>query len=310
MQTVQSNQQYRQLQQSSQLFRVFFSTLEQMALARYEWTGLPETISSDDIERLLFVNGTASIAALPDADGKPIESMAYLMPYAQIGMTDIYGYPIKWRTVAPAPAQNYEANQQTGVCIFANMSIPRMFPFFMVSDFGKCMEFAGELEDIALARRTNRNATKTPYILKVPRQLENTARAILNKIEGNDNVIGTDDIAELVKIEVLNTDVKFLTEEYNADERSIWNRAYAALGISNLPFKQERMIEDEVLAQDESVNLVELSNLKERRRAAAHLNTLFGWDVAVHPSRVPYPPNIEDLHMGDDTATDSEMMPL
>ena len=300
MQTVQSNQNIRQLQQSSQLFRIFFSVLENMALARYEWSGLPETVSGDDIERLLFMNQTCSIAAFPDENGQPIPEMTYVMPYSMVGMPDIYGYPIQWRTVAPAPAKNYEANQSTGATVWANLSSARV-PFFYSSDFGKCLEFAGELENIALARRTNRNATKTPFILKVPANLEKTARALLNKIEGNDNIIAVPDVAELVKVEVLKTDTAFLVEEYNEDERNIWNRAYTALGISNLPFKAERMIEDEVLAQDESVNLVELSNLKERRRAAAHLNKLFGWDIAVHPSRIPYAPNIQEVHAGDET---------
>ena len=284
------------LQQSSNLFRIYFSILENMCLARYEWTGLPEAVNGDDIERLLFLNGRCSIAAMRDAEGRPIKNMIYALPYSSTSTVDAYGYPIEWRTAAPAPTINYDANQQSGVCVFANMSSVRWLD---TPDYIKCMTFAGELEDIALARRVNRNATKTPFILKVPSQLKKDAEAILNKIEGNQQaVLGVKDLGEIINIEVLKTDASYMVEEYVADEKNIWDRAFFSLGISSLPFKQERMIEDEVTAQDESTNLVELSNLKERRRAAAHINALFDCDWAVHPSRIPAAPN---FHMFDDT---------
>lgn len=306
MDSAQLNAAHRQLQQASQLFWVYFSTLESMCIARYQWHNLPPSVQSDDIERLLYQLGSCSIAAMSDENGQPIPAMTYVLPYANVGMPDVYGYPIKWRTVANPPAVNYEANQQTGTICFTSLSAVRMG---FAPDFLKCLEFAGELEDIALARRINRNATKTPYILKVPRQLEKTARAILNKIESNQNVLAVDDVSELVKIEVLKTDVPFLTAEYSEDEKNIWDRAFTSLGISSLPFKRERMIEDEVLSQDESTNLVELANLKERRRAAAHLNTLYGWDISVTPSSVPLPPNYQDI-MGDTVESESEATQL
>ena len=279
----------RQRQQGSRLFQIYYSTLEALCLARYEWTGLPYTVNSDDIERFLFMYGTCSIAAMKDKDGLPVPNLTYVMPYSQVGMSDVYGYPTQWKTNAPPPAMNYDANQRTGACVFATMSALNNF---YVPDMLKCLEFAGELEDVALAKRVNRNASKTPFILKVPRQLEETAKAILNKIEGNEgNILAVDDLGEMVKIEVLQTGAQYQSEEYEADEKTVWNRAYSCLGIANVTFKSERMIEDEVLSQEESTNLVELANLKERRRAAAHLNSLFGWDIEVHPSRVPFPQN-------------------
>lgn len=289
MNSTRINSLIRQRQQASRLWQVYFATLEALCLARYEWTGLPYTINSDDIERMLFMYGTCSIAAMKAPDGRPVPSLSYVMPYAQVGMNDVYGYPIQWKTTAPAPARNYDANQQTGATVFATMSALNNF---YLPDIIKCMEFAGELEDVAMAKRINRNASKTPFILKVPRQLEETAKAIINKVEGNEgNIIAVDDLGEMVKIEVLQTGAQYQSEQYEADEKTVWNRAYTVLGISNVTFKSERMIEDEVLSQEESTNLVELSNLKERRRAAAHLNNLFDWNIEVHPSRVPFPQN-------------------
>lgn len=296
----------RQLQQSTSLFWTFYSILENMALARFQWDGLPSTVNSDDIERLLYENGSVSIAAMMNSDGFPNHELIYALPYASEEVRDVYGYPRRWWTTAPNDrAMNYEANQMTGTTVFNNLGAVRLGS---VPDMYMCLEFAGELEDIALARRVNRNATKTPYIIKVPRSLKRAAEAVLNKVEGNESaILAVDDLNELVKIEVLKTEAKFMVEEYEQDERNIWNRAFTALGISNIPYKSERMIEDEVLSQDESTNLVEMSALKERRRAAAHLNTLFDLHISVTPSRIPYPANLAAFNKANDSdQTDNE----
>jgi hypothetical protein len=53
------------------------------------------------------------------------------------------------------------------------------------------------------------------------------------------------------------------------------------LGIANVTFKSERMIEDEVRSMSEPASMMSLSGLLERRRAADMLSNLTGNEISV-----------------------------
>jgi hypothetical protein len=53
------------------------------------------------------------------------------------------------------------------------------------------------------------------------------------------------------------------------------------LGIANVTYKSERMIEDEVRTMSEPASMMSLSGLLERRRAAEHLSSMTGHKIEV-----------------------------
>lgn len=75
--------------------------------------------------------------------------------------------------------------------------------------------------------------------------------------------------------------VPYIGEELTAAEQNVWNRIYTLLGISNITFKTERMIEDEVRSMSEPAGMLAASGIIERRHSAEVLSRLFGLDVSV-----------------------------
>lgn len=67
---------------------------EQDAVNRYKWYNLPCTISSQELERLIYYKGQLAFFYMPDADE------FYFMPYALDGGIDFYG---RFNSVHPVP---------------------------------------------------------------------------------------------------------------------------------------------------------------------------------------------------------------
>lgn len=88
-----------------------------------------------------------------------------------------------------------------------------------------------------------------------------------------------------IEIKVLPTNVPYIGEQLHAGQLNLLNMAYTMLGIENLPAKAERMIEEEVIANDEPSNLTRLAPLECRRKAANMLNDRFGLNIQVFWNR-------------------------
>ena len=84
-----------------------------------------------------------------------------------------------------------------------------------------------------------------------------------------------DDGFDAIEVDALMTQVPFLGEQMAQDEKNCWNGVYHLLGIENAPMKRERQTEDEIQAMKSPTELVRISSLGERRRAADYLNEHF-----------------------------------
>jgi len=92
---------------------------------------------------------------------------------------------------------------------------------------------------------------------------------------GGEPAIITTTGIENIDIDVIKTDVPYLGEELTAEEINTWQQIYQMLGIENLTFKAERMVQDEVNKRDEPSDLMALDGLNCRREACEQLNERF-----------------------------------
>lgn len=252
---------------TSRLYNALRNQVLQMALSRFKWINLPETCNERFLERTLLFNGAATIAHPKSQPG-----VFYSTKVAQAGRLNIYDDPVKWRSVGNN-GWHFTATPFNGVMVYDNIL---RVPVLDIIDI-----HVRELVDLYRTRQLNRMHTKTPYLITVPNDMELAATNTIKQILGGEPAILANNYFRDMDIQAINTGVPFLGMELTAEEMNCWNRIYTALGISNLTFKAERQIEDEVKAFKEPTDLMALSPLNARREAVRKLNDRFGLDIHV-----------------------------
>lgn len=252
---------------NSQLYRALHNQVVQLAMSRFKWINLPDTCDERFLEWVLFWQGAATIAFPKSQPG-----VFYSTKMAQVGRPNIYDNPIKWRSIGNN-AWNFDVTPANGVVVYDNISRASML---LQIDL-----YVRELVDIQRAKQMNRMHIKTPYLITVPQDMELTAVNTIKQILGGEPAILANEYIRDMDVNAIQTGVQYLGLELTQDELNCWNKIYSALGISNLTFKAERQIEDEVKAVQEPTDLMAISPLTSRREAANKLNEKFGLDIHV-----------------------------
>lgn len=247
-----------------------FNLIENIALARFRWDGLPKTCDARYLERVLFRQGIATVSAPSKtaADAGAFFSLQCI----QQGPPNMYGSPSKWRAMGDN-GTSFKADGRTGWYCYDNMTRRPIVPLLEI--------YARELADIIRTQQIDRMHLKTPYLITAPKGMEQTVLNVLKQLLGGEPAVVGNDSLSNIDISVISTGTEFHGSELTAAEANVWNKIYAALGVPNLTYKAERQIEDEVRANTAPTDLMRLSPLQCRRTMADYLNDRFNLDV--HP---------------------------
>lgn len=246
---------------NSELFIMYRQQIMKLAMNRYKWINLPITCNERYLEYTLLTQGIATIA-FP----KKQRGIFYSTQVAQMSPPNIYNNPSKWESIGNNGWRFY-CNNTNGVIVWDNRA---RYPLMQMIDI-----WARELVDVRRCKQLNRMHTKVPFIIKCAPQQEQQAINIYKQISGGEPAIIQTTGMETIDIDVLKTDVPFLGEELTQEEMNTWASIYQYLGITNLTFKAERMVQDEVNKRDEPTDIIKLDGLNCRREACDRLNTLF-----------------------------------
>lgn len=240
-----------------------------LAVSRFEWVGLPETVDPLFLERQLLLGGSATIAQPRKGKKRGFWYSAKAVPTGPLG---VYDYPKSWQAYNRDQLR-FNVTGKNGVWIYDNVM---RFPLCAALDL-----YARELVDVQKTEQVNRFWQKLPFVLVAPDDMDLSAGSLISQVMGGEPAIIANRYIKEMEPYRLGFDVPFLGRELSAAEQNVLNKVYTLLGIANLTFKSERMIEDEVHDMGEPSTLMALSALLERRRAAERLNTLFGMNVSV-----------------------------
>lgn len=254
---------------NARLYNAYLNQVMQLAISRYEWRGLPATVDPIWLERTILCKGQATIA-------RPKKGKRRGFWYAAEVMTDgplnIYDRPSKWEAYSRSLLR-FKVTPLNGVIVYDNVT---RVPMLDAIDLA-----VRELVDIQKTKQVNRFHQKIPYIIVTdPDQELSAENLLLNIMSGQPATIANNAISN-IETHTLDTKVPYLGAELTAAEQNVWNRIYTMLGIANVTFKSERMIEDEVRTMSEPASMMSLSGLLERRRAADQLSSLTGHEVTV-----------------------------
>lgn len=254
---------------NGQALSVIRNIFYMLAITRFEWVGLPETVDPIFLERQLLLGGRATIAQ--PVKGKK-KGFWYSAKCTQIGPLGVYDYPKSWQAYNRDQLR-FNVTAKNGVWIYDNVM---RFPMCAALDM-----YARELVDVQKTEQVNRFWQKLPFVLVAPDDMELSAENFISQVMGGEPAMVANRYVKDMEPYKLGFDVPFLGRELSAAEQNVLNKVYTILGVANLTFKSERMIEDEVHDMGEPSTLMALSALLERRRAAKRLNTRFGLNVSV-----------------------------
>ena len=250
---------------NQQLFNMFQNDLIELALSRFRWVGLPETCNERYLEWVLLTEGTATLA-YPSLTSETLLSLKCV----QQGAPNMYDEPRSWRALGATGKTNFMCNWTNGVWIWENST---RYPLMV-----KINIWARELADIIRTKQINRFHMRMPLVITAPQDraldVQNFYKSIAN---GDPFVLAFDNFSDIQTSATMPERAReYIGDKLQAEWSNTWDAIYRELGIDSMPFKEERMIEDEVNSTMQPTELARLSPLTTRRAACDKLNARFG----------------------------------
>lgn len=251
---------YNALKDNNQSYFKYFTQLSNIAMSRFEWTGLPASIDVRFLEFILYFNGTALIFA--------DEEVGFLCTRWSADMElNVYDIPVGRHAYANNGYNNF-LNESNSVVIYNNMlRIP-------TADF---IDYQSRrLYDYDTAIDVNASAQKTPILLRCQKHMLLSIKNLYAKFKGNEPVIYGDDQLDPNTLSVIKTDAPFTADKLQSLKSAVWNETLTYLGIPNVTYqKNERMITDEVARMQGGTMASVESELFMRQQAINELKRKF-----------------------------------
>lgn len=252
-------------------FLHYFNMIKLIAINRYEWKGLPETVDPRFLELGLFENGRMLYFA-----DEVLGEISLQM--SGDGIDNIYRDPIS-RLAYSEGAGGYqkECSDENSVIIYDN--------YLRTCVVYDCLFFAKRLTDITRTIDVNLHVQKTPFIILCDETQKLTVENLLNSIEDNKYKVYGYKGLDLEGIKVVKTDAPFIADKLSIEKMKIWNECLTFLGINNANTeKRERLVQAEANSNTESIDFMMQVGINARKQAIDKINKMFGRNISVKPS--------------------------
>jgi len=245
-----------------------------LAINRFTWVNLPQGLTSEQMEFLLIHHGQ-----LMCFNDKYYGTL--FLPCMGTSDINVYGLPTEYRVMGENGKYNKTVNIEDGVLIRNNP--------LGTSDIPTLEIFAKRIDDIEMTQDVNLFQQCMPKLILADEDSKLTAKNIIDKIRKFKFVIfGKSTLVNNIKTsDVLDTSSPFILDKLQQQKVDLKNELLTYLGINNNNnIKKERMIVDEVNANNEytAINLDLMFDLRER--ACKEINEKFGLNIKVEKREV------------------------
>lgn len=282
---------------ANQLYQHYFSRLMAVATTRYRWVGFGAHIDPMRVEWLLVTEGLCAFTFVNQSLGEPSGKLfretgeggslevydgRFAVTQAQVtGFMDDTYTPSAYRTFAPTGANGIKFNtfapleQWKGVPIWGDANRSQY-------DLQTIITFARRLANASLVVDTNLRMTMRGAVVATTNDKLKTQQVALEGVMRGIDVFVTDAeaIAAMKAIDLgVHPDS---VEKSHIVAMRIWSEALEALGVqSPATEKSERLVVDEIGADNSQVAAVRRLTLTPRRQAASLINRRFFGGVEV-----------------------------
>lgn len=246
----------------------YYYRLMMLAQSVFEWKGLPNGIDPKHIEKYLFHEGSCMFF-------KDFEKGWMVAKCLQNGTLNFYDEPTEIYPVATnyMEVRSYEPGEDAVIIYNNNYGIPTRRTIRL---------YAARLADIQRTADINILAQKTPVIVKGSEKQRLSLMSVIRSWFGNEPLIFGDKQLDTSEMKVLNTAAPFVADKLSIEKSKLWNECMTFLGVNNANMdKKERLVDDEVQANNDQIELSGWTMLQARQRAAEEISKLCGCEVTV-----------------------------
>lgn len=244
----------------------YLNRLKEYALNMFEWINLPKTVDARFIELVLFEEGKINFF-----EDRLIGFLA--LRVNESGKQNVYNEFDKKYIYANNGFRRVR-NLRNSVTIYNN--------YLRTPTYTTVNLYAIRLARVTRAIDLNIEAQKTPVLITCPENQKLSLKNVYEQYKGNAPVIYTDSEFNLDSIKVLKTDAPFVVDKLTLYKHDIWNEVMTFLGVNNSnQDKKERLVANEVDANDEQIEQARFNMLDARKDACKKINDMFGLNIDV-----------------------------
>lgn len=252
------------------VFTDYYKRLSLLARVVFKWENLPNGIDEKWIEEFLYAEGRCMFFKH--------ETLGLMVARCtDYGTLNPYNEPTELMPVisnfTDLKIRSYENGSECVLIRNNDDTLPTANTIKM---------YAYKLAEIDRTIDVNIKAQKTPILIKCSEKQKVTLTNVYNQYRSNMPVIfGTKDL-DLADIGVLNTSAPVVFPELEIQKHNVWNECMSFLGINNAnQDKRERLVDDEVEANDEQIQMFAHIMLKARQKACEDINKIFDTKITV-----------------------------
>lgn len=284
-------------QMNNRTYLHFYDRGVELAISRFEWKNLPNTIDERFLELTLFGKGAAvffkdelldsPVPIVPENivvignDKEPLYKDnltgkgSYLaLPMVTNGRLDIYNKPLVRRAIANNGYNSGDLTPENSVIIYGN---------YLRKPIMRDIElYARWLYDVQQAMLINVKAQKTPVAILCDENERLTMLNLYKDYDGNQPFIFGTKGLNIDGMKAISTGAPYVADKISEIKISVWNELLTFLGINNINLvKKERLITDEVTRNQGGVQASRFSPLGMRQAAAKEINRMFNLNISV-----------------------------
>ena len=250
-------------------WRVF---LMKLALGRFEWINLPDSVSPRFLEKTLLMQSRGIFFIGRNEDSLEEELLA--TPVIPQGPPDLYdnwnSYKAQGGNGRIMPIPDGE-----GVMIYDSMSRFSVWNTIEIA--------VNELTQVDMQQMANLRQQRELGMVSVPESSKQDATRVLTALEMNDEyIVVEEEFEKTVKPGIFMTGADYKQDKFHEDRTAKLNGIYLQLGIDHVPFeKQAHMLETETEKSTDAVMRVRDDLLNARLEAIEEVNRRWGTKISV-----------------------------
>ena len=245
-----------------------------LAINRFNWENLPVGLTSEHMEFLLIRHG--QLMCFNDEMNGTL-----ILPCFGTSDINVYGLPTEYNVYAENGKYDKKISVDDGVIIRNNP--------LGTSDFPTLEVFAKRIDDVEMTQDVNLFQQCIPKLVLGDEDSKLTMKNLIEQIKNYKFAIfGKKSLVNNISTsDVLDTSSPYILDKLQQQKTDLKNELLTYLGINNNNnVKKERMVVDEVNANNEytTINLDLMYDLRER--ACKEMNKKFGLNISVKKREV------------------------
>lgn len=268
------------------VFIDYYTRLKEYAINMFEWHNLPDTVDERFLELILFEFGFAVFF-------KNKDNGALMALNSRIdGRLNVYRIPI-YRTAYATNGFQQDLTIDDSVLIFNNyLRQPTTLTIEL---------FAKRLYEVEQTIMVNMKTQKFTTVFKCPENQRMTFVNLLNQWDGNRPFIFGEKNLDQKGIDVINVNAPYNIDKMDIHKNMIWNEAMTFLGIDNANTdKKERLVENEVSANNGQVEASRYIMLNARNQAAKQISKMFAEELGGKEIYVTFRNTNQQVYVADE----------